>query len=182
MSGFELNKIAASILLASLITMIVGSIANVLYKPDLTMKQRGYIVQTHGMGEVSNDNEPQANEELLDIASLMSQANANAGEKIIKKCIACHSMEENGPNKVGPNLWNIINAKKAHSDKYNYSSALASKGGNWTYEELFHFFKNPRKFAPGTKMSFAGIKDPQDIADLIEFLRQKYHAPKPELP
>jgi cytochrome c len=181
MSGFELNKIAASILLASLIAMIVGIVVNALYKPNLLPEQRGYTVAPHA--HTTDKASASELEAPLDIPALMKTANSAAGENIIKKCLACHSVEKDGPNKVGPHLWNVIGRDKASIADYKYSSAMTAKGGKWDYSDLFAFMKNPRQYLPGTKMSFAGLIKPEDIANVIEFLRLKAHdTPPPDLP
>lgn len=183
MSGFELNKIAASILLASLITMIVGSVVNVLYKPNLSPEQRGYTVAVHNMHATEGPATNIQPEAPVDIPALMKTANADAGENIIKKCLACHSVDKDGPNKVGPHLWNIVDRDKGSIADYQYSPAMMAKGGKWGYSDLFAFFKNPRQYVPGTKMSFAGLSKPEDIANVIEFLRLRAHdIPQPALP
>lgn len=169
MSGLELNKIAAAILLASLIAMVVGVVSNILYKPKLEVAQRGYQIEV-----TENDaTAVETKEEPIDIEKLMANANAEAGAKIIKKCVACHSFEQGGGNKVGPNLWKIVNAKKAHKDDFPYSKSMLAAGGNWDNESLFHFLQKPSKFIPGTKMSFAGIRKPEEIADVIAYLKEK---------
>lgn len=182
MSGFELNKIAASILLSSLIAMVSGTIVNILYKPNLTPKERGYSVQVHAHSAEM----PSANEEAStppDIPALMQSANLANGESLVKKCTSCHSLEKNGPNRVGPHLWNVIGREKASIADYKYSPSLSSKGGVWDYESLFQMIHKPSRFVPGTKMSFAGLSKPQDVADVIEYLRVNAHdAPLPALP
>ncbi|RYE06274.1 MAG: cytochrome c family protein [Rickettsiaceae bacterium] len=171
MSGFELNKLAASILLASLIAMIVGFITNILYKPDISPKNRGYQVElTNNPPNLVVAEEPQ-----LDIEELMKKANAEAGKNIIKKCISCHSFEKGGANKVGPHLWDVAGRDKAKVEDYKYSAALTNIGGKWDDKSLFHFLYKPSKFAPGTKMTFAGLSKPEEIADVILFLKQLTH-------
>lgn len=169
MSGLELNKIAAAILLASLIAMVVGVVSNILYKPKLEVAQRGYQIEVAESGELAG----QPEEEPLDIETLMANANAEAGAKTIKKCVACHSFDQGGANKVGPNLWKVVNAQKGHKADYPYSKAILAAGGAWDNESLFHFLKKPSKFIPGTKMSFAGIRKPEEIADVIAYLKEK---------
>lgn len=182
MSGFELNKIAASILLASLIAMVSGTIVNILYKPNLTPKERGYSVQVHAhSADVANANEEASNQ--MDIPALMHNANVANGESLVKKCTSCHSLQKNGPNRVGPHLWNVIGRAKASVLDYKYSPSLSSKGGVWDYESLFQMIHKPSRFIPGTKMSFAGLSKPQDVADVIEYLRLNAHdGPFPSLP
>lgn len=179
MSGFELNKIAGSILLASLIAMIAGTIVNILYKPNLHPKQRGYEV---AVTEAAPAGEAPPPEAPLDIHTLMKNANADLGANIIKKCEACHSLDKGGPNKVGPHLWDVINRAKGVAEGYNYSAAMQAKGGKWDYEDLFHFLHKPNQFLPGTKMSFAGISKPEDVANLIEYLRLHVSDSPPALP
>ncbi len=169
MSGFELNKLIASILLASLIAMLVGTLVNILYKPILSPAQRGYkVAVTEDSDIVANNTTP---ETPIDVPALMKLANAEAGSNVAKKCMACHTLGKGEPHKVGPNLWNIVGETKGVREGYKFSPALTAKGGKWTEEDLFHFLHKPRLFIPGTKMSFVGLDKPQDIANVIEFLK-----------
>lgn len=170
MSGIELYKIVAAILLASLIAMLVGFVANALYKPKLQVSQRGYHL---GLEEANTINTGKVKEDHLDIQKLMAKANAEAGAGIIKKCISCHSFDNGGANKVGPNLWKVAGAPKAHKNDFVYSKALKAAGGVWDDESLYKFLHKPSKFIPGTKMSFIGLSKPEEIADIIAFLKEK---------
>ena len=109
----------------------------------------------------------------------LSVASVDSGLKLSKKCTACHSLKSGGPNGVGPTLWNIVNAPKANIDDYSYSSALLSIGGNWTVQDLNMWLKSPKKYAPGNKMSFAGLRKIKDRADLIAFLNSISDEPIP---
>ncbi|PCJ22927.1 MAG: cytochrome c family protein [Rickettsiales bacterium] len=170
-SDLELNKMAAAILVASLIAMIVGVVANALYKPKLEVAQRGYQVEVAEEGTVAEATKASA--EIVDIKILMASANAEAGRKIFKKCVSCHTVNKNGSNKVGPNLWNIVNAQKGEKPGFAYSKAMLASGGSWDEENMFAFLTKPSKYLPGTKMSFRGIKKPTQVADVIAYLQKE---------
>jgi cytochrome c len=170
MSGIELNKIAAAILLASLIAMVVGFVANILYKPKLELSQRGYHLEIE---EADSTNAGGTPEVPVDIKALMAKANAEAGAAIIKKCISCHTFDNGGANKIGPNLWKVAGGPKAHNKGFAYSKAMETAGGVWDDESLFKFLHKPSKFIPGTKMSFVGLSKPEEIVDVIAFLKEK---------
>ena len=113
------------------------------------------------------------------IAALLAAADTEAGAKVWKKCASCHSIDEGGSNKVGPNLWDIVGRPVAGHEGYKYSGALSGLGGEWSYDRLDGFLTKPKDFAAGTKMSFAGLKSAEDRANLIAFLRDRSDDPKP---
>jgi cytochrome c len=167
MNGLEFNKIAAAVLIAGILVMVISNIADILYQPDRTFK-RGYHIETE-----ENATTPQINIEIekpIDVAALMAKANIERGKEAAKRCTMCHTFTKDGKNKVGPNLWGVFGAKKTYKIDYSYSKAMQNKGGSWNYDELFKFINNPKKFLPGTKMSFAGYTNPQEIADVIKYL------------
>ena len=103
-------------------------------------------------------------------AEILAQGDPAAGEKVFRKCKACHTVEEDGPSRVGPNLYGIVGASVAAVDGFRYSGALTDNGGDWTPDRLAAFLANPRKAVPGTKMSFGGLRKPEDQADVIAYL------------
>jgi len=107
------------------------------------------------------------------IAHFLQTADAGRGEAVFRKCSACHNAEQGGANGTGPNLWASMGAPLAHVAGYAYSDALRSKGGSWGWEEMSQWLRSPRAFAQGTKMTFAGLSDPQDRADVMLFLNQR---------
>jgi cytochrome c len=115
-----------------------------------------------------------------DITALLKTADAAQGQTLARKCGACHNFEKGGPNKVGPNLWDIVGAKHAHKDDYNYSDAIKGMADKeWSYAELDAFITAPKTYAPGTKMTFPGVKKPEERAAIIAYLRSLSDSPKP---
>lgn len=177
-SGLESNKFAAAILVAGIIAMVTGFVTDALYKPEYHPKKRGYEIsgaqeEATTAGAVVEEAAP------VDIAALMAKASSAEGKAQFQKCAACHTVEKGGANKVGPNLWNVVEAAKGHRSDYTYSEAMKTKGGKWDYESLYHFLNNPKKFIPGTKMGFAGFKKPEDVANMISYLRENADSPAP---
>lgn len=113
------------------------------------------------------------------LPDLLKAADPAAGQKVAAKCKACHDLSKGGPNKIGPNLWDIVGAKQAHLDNFNYSDAVKGLGGQWTYENLNKFLTLPKDYAPGTKMTFPGLKKPEERAAVIAYLRTLSDSPKP---
>jgi len=113
------------------------------------------------------------------LPDLLKAANPADGEKIAGKCKACHDLSKGGPNKIGPNLWDIVGNKQAHLDNFSYSDAIKSLGGQWTFENLDKFLTKPKDYAPGTKMTFPGLPKAEDRAALLAYLRTLSDSPKP---
>lgn len=177
MKDLELNKVAAAILIAGILAMVIGNIADILYRPNKEFK-RGYQLEVSETTQVSQHQET-AQPEQVDIALLMSKAAADLGQKDFKKCSICHTTERNGPNRVGPNLWDVVNRQKASKPGFTYSQAMTDKKGTWTYEDLFALITSPKQFVPGTKMAFAGYKKHEDAANVIAYLRTLSDKPEP---
>ena len=111
--------------------------------------------------------------------AMLASADTGAGAKVFKKCKACHTAAKGGKNRVGPNLWDIVGKAKAGIAGFRYSGALKGLGGKWTYKDLDGFLADPKGFAKGTKMGFAGLKKPKDRAQVILYLRSLSDQPKP---
>ena len=121
----------------------------------------------------------QGDEPAIDIAALMAMGDVTAGEKIFKKCAACHSIVKGGKNKIGPALYNVVERKVGGVEDYKYSKALAAYDKNWTFEELNGFLKKPAKYIKGTKMAYAGLRKETDRASIIKYLNQNSDNPVP---
>ena len=178
MSGLEVNKILASIIFAVLIVTLIGHFGDLIIDTEHhDQKETAYKIDVEEMPTVEG---AVKKEEVIEpISALLASASLENGEKLFKKCATCHNYEKGGANKVGPQLWNLINRPKANVDGFAYSKALAEYGGLWGYEELAEFLYKPKKYIKGTKMNFAGLKKVKDRADLVYFLREHSDEPAP---
>ena len=178
MSGLEVNKILASIFVAVIVVSLISILGEAIINEKNNQQiKNAYFIDISKME--ANDLITNAqNEELFEqISIFLTSASFEKGEKLFKKCSACHTYEKGGANKVGPNLWNIINRSKASVGGFAYSKALAETRGSWGYEELSQFLYKPKEYIQGTKMNFSGLKKVQDRADLLLFLREQADSP-----
>ena len=175
MDSLKFNKIAAALLSSILLIMMFAKIGNFLVNPN-TDVSNAYPI------EVPETNTAVAKEEkevvIEPITALLATANLESGLKIAKKCVACHGFDAGGSNKVGPNLYDIVNKDQGKAD-YAYSKVLAALNGKWTYEELNKFLYKPKLYSKGTKMNYAGLSKTKDRANLIAWLRTKSDNPVP---
>ena len=176
MDSFELNKIIAAILMVALLVIGLGKIADGVFyvkKPQ----NPGYQVKVESQ---LTSGTSQATEvmEKIDIAIFMALGDVASGEKIFKKCAACHSINKGGKNKIGPALYNVVGRAVGGGDDYKYSKALATYGKEWTFEELNGFLQKPASYLKGTKMSYAGLRKEKDRASIIKYLNQNSDRPK----
>lgn len=174
MSSFELNKIFAAVLVAGIVAMLSGFIAEQMVHPHGLETN---AVEIEGAPEVSAGGAagPTLPEPILD---LIATADVAKGQNLSKACAACHSFNQGEAAKIGPNLWNTVGANKGGHD-FAYSDDMKKHGGTWTYEELNHFLWKPKSLIPGTKMTYIGIKKPADRAAAIAWLRTLSSSPKP---
>lgn len=180
MDSFEFNKFAGAVLASVLFILGVSILADTLYETHEANPQ-AYAVAALEEGESGGETAAAAEE--VPLATLLAGADVARGEKASKKCTACHTFEEGGPARIGPNLYHVVGGPVAHDPNFAYSQAMKSKGGTWTFEELSHFIENPRGYVEGTAMSFAGIKKPQERADLLVYLNSLgSNQPLPEAP
>ncbi len=176
MDSFELNKILGAVLGTSLITLALNITAGALFSPQMPAKP-GYDIAVQeqpgaGGGKAAAEAEQP-------IETLLASSDPARGQAAVKPCQACHTFEKGGPNRVGPNLWGVVNRPKASEAGFNYSAAMKSKGGNWSYDDLNKFLTSPKGFVPGTNMSYAGIQRPNLRADVINYLHTLADNPGP---
>lgn len=165
--GMKFNKIFAALLVAGIVAMLGGFVSKTLVHAE-TPDKPGFPVEAAEGGTGAAAAAPKGPEPVL---GLIAAANVEQGQKLAKACAACHTFDKGGPNRVGPNLWGVVNRAKGKHEGFSYSSAMAEKGGAWGYADLNHFLYKPKDYVAGTKMTFAGIKKPEDRAAVIAWLR-----------
>src|SRR3954452_21243742 len=176
MDSFELNKIIGAILGTCILVLVTSFAAGAMFAPHMPEKPGFEIAvkeEAHGGGpaEAAAPSEP--------IEKLLQTSSAEKGAAAAKKCAACHTFEKGGPNRVGPNLFGIVDRPRASEAGFNYSAAMKGKTGKWTYDDLNKFVANPKGFVPGTAMGFAGIQRDSERADVIDYRRTLSENPVP---
>ena len=178
MDSFEINKIIASILLTALIVIGIGKLADILFYNE---KPKVSAYKVEGVGE-SLVKEQLTEEtkvvEAVDIKALLAMGDMAHGEKVFKKCTACHMIAADGKNKIGPNLWGVIGRKAGSISDYKYSKAMVAYAKEWTFEEMNSYLIKPQAYIKGTKMAFAGLRKEKDRASVILYMNSKSASPK----
>ena len=178
MDSFEINKIVAAILLVALLLIGIGKLSSIIFYVEKP-KTPGYAVDVEQSVTAQLKTEGETVEQKIDIAALMAMGDIATGEKVFKKCAACHSIVKGGKNNIGPALYNVVGRKVGALSDYKYSKALAAYGKAWTFEELNGYLLKPAKWIKGTKMAFAGLRKEKDRASVILYLNQNSDNPLP---
>jgi cytochrome c len=175
MNSFELNKVLGAILGTCLILLALNICADALFEPEAPAKP-GYLIKVKAE---TGEAKPVAKKE-VPLPVRLAKASVEKGEQIAKQCQACHTLGKGEPNRIGPNLWNIVGSPRGEDrGGFAFSSAMKSKGGTWTYAELDKFLPDPRGYIPGTLMTFVGIPNDQQRADVIDYLHTLSDHPEP---
>jgi cytochrome c len=176
MNSFELNKVLGAILGTCLVLLALNIAAGALFAPEKPAKP-GYAIAVKA--PKGGEQKPAA-PQIAPISVRLAKASVEKGQATAKQCQACHTFEKGGPNRVGPNLWNIVDDERGKDrNGFNFSTAMKTKGGKWTFEELDKFLTDPRGYVSGTAMTFAGIKNDQQRADVIDYLHTLSDNPVP---
>jgi len=181
MDSWEFTKISAAVLSALL--LIVGSRTAI----EISQASHGKEVVGYQLPvQVAAASTPAAGGgggggafSFTKVAQLLPKASADAGAAAFKKCASCHTVDKGGANRLGPNLYGVVNRAKGAVEGFSYSAAVKGKGGEWTFENLANFLHDPKGWLPGNKMGFAGVKDDQELADLLVYLRTLAPTPAP---
>ena len=178
MDSFEINKIVAAVLMVALVVIGIGKVSDLIFhveKPEVP----GYAVDVEQAVATSTETSSDASEDKIDISALMAMGDLAHGEKVFKKCAACHSINKGGKNNIGPALYNVVGRKIGSISDYKYSKALSEYEKEWNFEELNGYLIKPAKWIKGTKMAFAGLRKEKDRASVIMYLNQNSDNPKP---
>ena len=180
MDSFEINKIIAAVLLTALIVIGIGKFTDILFHVE---KPKNSAYKVDGLESVvsSSDSEVKDEKEMVkvDIGQLLAMGDLAHGQKVFKKCSACHMIASDGKNMIGPNLWSVIGRQAGSVADYKYSKAMVAYGKNWTFEEMNAYLIKPQAYIKGTKMAFAGLRKEKDRASVILYMNSKSNNPKP---
>lgn len=183
MGDLFFNKVAGVVIGAVLAVMGITELGHLLVPShaahELTAENTSYPVDWAALEAGGSGSEAEVDTGPTDYGALLAAADMGNGERVARRCAACHTFEQGGANGVGPNLWGVVGADIAHHDGFSYSDALTSLEGNWDFERLSHFIENPSAYAPGTAMSFRGLRDEAQRMDLLVYLRSLSDNPMP---
>ena len=176
MDSFEWNKIIGAVLGTAIFIFVVRQAAEVIYEPEQPAKP-GYVVEGVAEATAAGPAAAPVAEVIPDWGTVLPAADVAAGKTVSSRCEQCHDLSKDGPNKIGPNLYALVDRARASHPGFDYSGAMKAKGGNWSYDELFKYLKSPASYIPGNKMSFAGLPREQDRINLIAYLRSNADSP-----
>tara|TARA_B100001559_G_scaffold63619_1_gene51322 strand:- start:1171 stop:1713 length:543 start_codon:yes stop_codon:yes gene_type:complete len=177
MDSFEINKIIAAILLTALIVIGIGKFTDILFHVEKP-KQSAYKIDGLETAQSINKSVDAKKDEVVDITKLLAMGDLSHGQKVFKKCSACHMIASDGKNMIGPNLWGVIGRKAGSDGDYKYSKAMVAYGKEWSFEEMNAYLIKPQAYIKGTKMAFAGLRKEKDRASVILFMNSKSASPK----
>ena len=174
-----MNKIIVSILLAIILMFGINKIADVIYYVEKPEKSAYQVDAITTVASATTDEASSESSTSENIMALFASTNATDGAKIFKKCAACHSIAQDGANKIGPALWGVLGRKAGSVPDYKYSKAMSAYGKPWSFEEMNGFLIKPKDWVKGTKMSFAGLKNAKDRAAVILYMNENTDSPLP---
>ena len=172
-----MNKIIVSIVLAIILVLGINKITDIIYYVEKPEKSAYQVVGVSTTVSTETTEVTSTDSEITDIMVLLAAASVTDGEKIFKKCAACHSIAKGGRNKIGPALYNVLGRQAGSLPDYKYSKAMIAYGKKWTPEEIDGFLTNPKGWVKGTKMSYAGLKNLKERASLILYMNENTDNP-----
>ena len=174
-----MSKIIVSIVLAIILILGINKVTDVIFYVEKPEKSAYQVASVTTVASTTSAETGSTNSEEGNIMALFSSASAAEGAKVFKKCAACHSIKEDGANKIGPALWGVLGRAAGSVPGYKYSKAMAAHGKNWSFEEMNGFLIKPKDWIKGTKMSFVGLKNAKDRAAVILYMNENTNSPLP---
>jgi len=174
-----MNKIIVSIVFAIILVLGINKVADVIFYVEKPEKSAYQVATTTTVTSTTSAETGSVSSESGNIMALFASTSAADGAKVFKKCLACHSIEKGDPNKIGPNIFGVLNRKAGSISDYKYSKAMAAYGKVWSFEEMNGFLTKPKDWIKGTKMSFMGLKSAKDRAAVILYMNENTDNPLP---
>ena len=174
-----MNKIIVSIVLAIILVLGINKVTDVIFYVEKPEKSAYQVASITTVASTTSAETGSTNSETGNIMALFASTSATEGAKVFKKCAACHSIAEDGGNKIGPSLWGVLGRPAGSIPNYKYSKAMAAHGKNWSFEEMNGFLIKPKDWIKGTKMSFAGLKNAKERAAVILYMNENTNSPLP---
>ena len=174
-----MNKIIVSIVFAIILVLGINKVTDVIFYVEKPEKSAYQVASVTTVASTTSDETSSASSESENIMALFASTSAAEGAKIFKKCAACHSIAEDGANKIGPALWGVLGRPAGSIPDYKYSKAMAAHGKNWSFEEMNGFLIKPKDWIKGTKMSFVGLKKAKERAAVILYMNENTNSPLP---
>ena len=174
-----MNKIIVSIVFAIVLVLVINKITDTIFYVEKPEKSAYQVASVTTVASNTSTETSSASSESGNIMALFASTSAAEGKKVFKKCAACHSIAENGANKIGPALWGVLGRKAGSLSDYKYSKAMAAYAKPWSFEEMNGFLIKPKDWIKGTKMSFAGLKNAKERAAVILFMNENTNNPLP---
>ena len=171
-----MNKIIVSIVFAIILILGINKVTDLIFYVEKPEKS---AYQVASVTTVANTSSAETNSETGNIMAIFASTSAAEGEKVFKKCAACHSITEGGKNKIGPALWGVLGRQAGSLPDYKYSKAMAAHGKKWSFEEMNGFLIKPKDWIKGTKMSYAGLKSEKERAAVILYMNENTNSPLP---
>jgi len=178
MDSWTFNKIAGAVLGTLILVLVIKFSTEAIFDVEKPTKEAYHVEGVVETASTGGSTTP-AEEPIPDWGTVLPKADVNAGKDIATRCQQCHDISKGGPNKIGPELWNVVGRPRATEAGFSYSSGMSGDHNPWTYDKLFKFTHQPQMFVPGTKMSFAGLRSAEDRINLIAYLRTQEDSPAP---
>ena len=172
MDSFEINKIIAAVLVVFLMVFGIGKVSDIVFQVEKPNTSAYKVEFAEADGSATS-----TSVQTVDIAALLALGTVEHGQKVFKKCSACHSIKKGGRNNIGPALYNVLGRNMGALEDYKYSKALIAFGKNWTFDEMNSFLIKPTSYIKGTKMAFAGLKKEKDRASVILYMNANSDSP-----